>query len=127
MLQGPAYDASCRDALIAQLNEALARWPYRENYPWITLIDSATDAFPSGAAQNTLRDFLWLTFTRSDPAKDIFGYNERTHEKHWGCDAPMIVDARIKPHHQKALTLSDDIRNRARQILIEENILTEDR
>ena len=127
MLQGPAYDASSRDALIAQLNEALARWPYRENYPWITLIDSTKNLSEASAYKNVLRDFLWLTFTRSDPAKDIFGYNERTHEKHWGCDAPMIVDARIKPHHQKALTLSDDIRNRARQILIEENILTEDR
>ena len=127
MLQGPAYDASSRDVLIAQLNEALARWPYRENYPWITLIDSTENLSEASAYKNVLRDFLWLTFTRSDPAKDIFGYNERTHEKHWGCDAPMIVDARIKPHHQKALTLSDDIRNRARQILIEENILTEDR
>ena len=127
MLQGPAYDASCREALIDQIAEALGRWPFRESYPWITLVDSATDAFPSGAAQNTLRDFLWFTFTRSDPAKDIFGYNERTCEKHWKCDAPIIIDARIKPHHQKALALSDDIRNRARQILIEENIFPEDR
>ncbi len=127
MLQGPAYDASCRYVLFNQIAEALGRWPFRENYPWITLVDSATDAFPSGAAQNTLRDFLWLTFTRSDPAKDVFGYNERTCEKHWKCDAPIMIDARIKPHHQKALTLSDDIRNRARQILIEENIFPEDR
>ena len=127
MLQGPAYDASSRDVLFHQITEALGRWPFRENYPWITLVDSATDEFPSGTAQNTLRDFLWFTFTRSDPAKDVFGYNERTCEKHWKCDAPIIIDARIKPHHQKALTLSDDIRNRARQILIEENIFPEDR
>ena len=127
MLQGPAYDASSRDVLFNQITEALGRWPFRENYPWITLVDSATDEFPSGTAQNTLRDFLWFTFTRSDPAKDVFGYNERTCEKHWKCDAPIIIDARIKPHHQKALTLSDDIRNRARQILIEENIFPEDR
>ncbi|SHK59630.1 UbiD family decarboxylase [Fibrobacter sp. UWH4] len=127
MLQGPAYDATSRNVLFNQITEALGRWPFRENYPWITLVDSATDAFPSGAAQNTLRDFLWFTFTRSDPAKDVFGYNERTCEKHWKCDAPIIIDARIKPHHQKALTLPDDIRNRARQILIEENILPEDR
>ena len=127
MLQGPAYDASSRDVLFHQITEALGRWPFRENYPWITLIDSATDTFPSGATQSTLRDFLWFTFTRSDPAKDVFGYNERTCEKHWKCDAPIVIDARIKPHHQKALTLPDDIRNRARQILIEENILPEDR
>lgn len=127
MLQGPAYDASSRGILFNQITEALGRWPFRENYPWITLVDSATDAFPSGAAQNTLRDFLWFTFTRSNPAKDVFGYNERTCEKHWKCDAPIIIDARIKPHHQKALTLPDDIRNRARQILIEENIFPEDR
>ena len=127
MLQGPAYDASSRDVLFHQITEALGRWPFRENYPWITLIDSATDTFPSGATQSTLRDFLWFTFTRSDPAKDVFGYNERSGEKHWKCAAPIVIHARIKPHHQKALTLPDDIRNRARQILIEENILPEDR
>jgi 4-hydroxy-3-polyprenylbenzoate decarboxylase len=72
-----------------------------------------------------LRDFLWLTFTRSDPAKDVFGYRAQIRDKHWGCEAPMIVDARIKPHHQKALTVSADIRAQARKILAEEHVFKE--
>jgi 4-hydroxy-3-polyprenylbenzoate decarboxylase len=47
---------------------------------------------------------LWLTFTRSDPARDLYGLNERYVHKHWACEPPLIVDARIKPYHQKAIT-----------------------
>ena len=101
------------------LRKALEGWGYRENYPWVSLVDTTENI--------NLRDFLWMSFTRSDPAQDVHGLNEEFRDKHWSIQAPLILDARIKPHHQKALTLSDDIRNRARQILIEENILTEDR
>jgi 4-hydroxy-3-polyprenylbenzoate decarboxylase len=66
---------------------------------------------------------LWLTFTRSDPAKDVFGYRAQVCEKHWACEVPLMVDARIKPHHQKALTVSEEIRERARQVLEEEKVL----
>ena len=44
-------------------------------------------------------NFLWVTFTRSNPSHDIYGINEFTINKHWGCNGPMIIDARIKPHH----------------------------
>ena len=48
-------------------------------------------------------NFLWVVFTRSDPATDIYGANERTHCKHWGCDAPLIIDARMKSFHAPPL------------------------
>ena len=57
----------------------------------------------------TARDwdnFLWVVFTRSDPATDLYGANEGVHCKHWGCDAPLIVDARMKSFH--APPLEDD-------------------
>ena len=126
VLQGPAYAESNRKTYIAQIVEALACWRYRENYPWITLVDS-TPLIGDDLDTANLRDFLWLTFTRSDPAKDIFGYNENICEKHWQCEAPIIIDARIKPHHQKALTVPEEIRKRARKILVEEKILPEDK
>ena len=121
VLQGPAFDDSERDAYMAQIEDTLAHWEFRENYPWISIVDSAT-ALDSSLDCGNLRDFLWLTFTRSDPAKDVFGYHAQIHEKHWGCEAPLIVDARIKPHHQKALTIPEDIRNRVQKILEEEHI-----
>jgi 4-hydroxy-3-polyprenylbenzoate decarboxylase len=49
-------------------------------------------------AQN-LSNSLWVTFTRSNPAMDIRGLDEFTLNKHWGCSGPVIIDARIKPHH----------------------------
>ena len=121
VLQGPAFDGSERDTFIAQIEDALDRWEFRENYPWISIVDSAPILDDSLNTSN-LRDFLWLTFTRSDPAKDVFGYHAQIREKHWECAAPLIVDARIKPHHQKALTVPEEIRKRACQVLEEENV-----
>ena len=122
VLQAPAYDETQRTELIQNIETALTHWEFRENYPWITLVDSAP-LLSGDFDTRTLRDFLWLTFTRSDPAKDIFGYRAHIQDKHWKCEAPIIVDARIKPHHQKPLTISADIRSRARKILEEEHIL----
>ena len=121
VLEAPAYDASNREAFVAEIERALDAWPYRENYPWITIVDSAP--LLSGELDTgLLRDFLWLTFTRSDPAQDVFGYRSGTSHKHWGCSAPLIVDARIKPHHQKALTIPESVRQKAREILVAEGI-----
>ena len=121
VLQGPAFDGSVRDAFITKIEEALVHWEFRENYPWISIVDSAP-ILDNSLDTSKLRDFLWLTFTRSDPAKDVFGYHAQIREKHWGCEAPLIVDARIKPHHQKALAIPEDIRNRVEKILEEEHI-----
>ena len=96
----------------ADFKAALAHWKFRENYPWISVIDE-------GAlnADNILSDFLWLTFTRSDPAQDIYGLDESICDKHWKCKAPLIIDARVKPQHQKQLTVPAEIKARAKQIL----------
>lgn len=48
-------------------------------------------------------NFLWVTFLRSNPSHDIYGVNEKTIFKHWGCSAPLIIDARIKPFHSDPL------------------------
>lgn len=47
----------------------------------------------------TLNNYLWVTYTRSNPSHDIHGIAEFTENKHWGCRGPLIIDARIKPHH----------------------------
>ena len=51
----------------------------------------------------SLNNFLWAVFTRSNPADDIYGVEEFTSEKHWGCRGALVVDARVKPHHAPAL------------------------
>ena len=54
-------------------------------------------------AARSVSDWLWVTFTRSDPASDIYGVGESTHRKHWGCAGPLVIDARLKPHHAPPL------------------------
>jgi 4-hydroxy-3-polyprenylbenzoate decarboxylase len=123
MIEGPSYKKS---KTLHDLKEALAHWEFRENYPWISIIDEgATNvAANSGTStNNVLSDFLWLTFTRSDPAQDIYGLDETVEEKHWKCSAPMIIDARIKPHHQKQLTVPTEITAKAKQILKDAGVL----
>ena len=97
---------------LAALRDSLAKWNFRENYPWISIVDD-TSTLGIDNPQTNLQDFLWLTFTRSDPALDLYGLNECYVHKHWACEAPLIVDARIKPHHQKAITFDKAVRETA--------------
>ena len=63
----------------------------------VVLVDDAN--FTSASLNN----FLWVTFTRCNPANDIYGVNEFITNKHWGCNGPLIINARIKPHHAPAV------------------------
>ena len=60
----------------------------------------------------TLNNFLWVTFTRSNPAADIDGVGAFTHQKHWGCEGPLVIDARIKPHHVPPLLEDPEVSKR---------------
>ncbi len=61
--------------------------------------------FADGAQK--LNDYVWVTYTRSNPSHDIYGVNESTENKHWACEAPMIIDARKKPHHAPELKVKE--------------------
>jgi len=50
-----------------------------------------------------LNNFLWVTFTRSNPSHDVYGVDSFVEHKHWGCRGPLIIDARSKPHHAPPL------------------------
>jgi 4-hydroxy-3-polyprenylbenzoate decarboxylase len=66
-------------------------------FPLIVVVDD------SEFTARSERNFLWVTFTRSDPAADISGIGKFIHQKHWGCAGPLVIDARIKPHHAPPL------------------------
>ena len=51
----------------------------------------------------TLENFLWTTFTRSNPASDVYGIEPFVADKHWGCSGSLVIDARAKPHHAPPL------------------------
>jgi 4-hydroxy-3-polyprenylbenzoate decarboxylase len=50
-----------------------------------------------------LNNWLWVCFTRSNPAADIYGIESSMKAKHWGCSGSLIIDARSKPHHAPPL------------------------
>jgi 4-hydroxy-3-polyprenylbenzoate decarboxylase len=71
-----------------------------ENLQDVVMIVLCDDA-PFTAA--TLNNYLWVTYTRCNPANDMYGVNSFTTNKHWGCHGPLIIDARKKPHHAPEL------------------------
>lgn len=66
-------------------------------FPLIVLVDDSTFT-----AAN-IRNFQWVTFTRSNPAVDVDGIGAGIRHKHWGCEGALVIDARMKPHHAPAL------------------------
>lgn len=60
--------------------------------------------FTFGTGPQLLNDYVWITYTRSNPSNDVYGVEEFYENKHWGCKGPMVIDARKKPHHAPELT-----------------------
>ncbi len=88
-----------------QLNNQLHNQDLKE----VVLIIIADDA---GFVAADIRNFLWVSFTRCNPGNDMYGINSFTENKHWGCKGPLIIDARIKPHHAPAVILDAVIEKR---------------
>ena len=72
----------------------------------IVMVVACDDALFTAA---TLNNFLWVTFTRCNPSHDVYGVNASIENKHWGCRGPLILDARIKPHHAPPVEKDPDI------------------
>lgn len=64
------------------------------------------DDFKFETHSKNLNDYVWITYTRSNPSHDIYGVDEIIENKHWGCKGPMIIDARKKPHHAPELKIN---------------------
>jgi 4-hydroxy-3-polyprenylbenzoate decarboxylase len=56
-------------------------------------------------------DFFWVTFTRSDPARDIYGTHEEVINKHYACES-IIIDSTVKRHHAPALKADEKIQEK---------------
>jgi 4-hydroxy-3-polyprenylbenzoate decarboxylase len=81
-------------AEMRSLNEQLL--PHVSELQHTPLLIIADDAEFTAA---TIRNFLWVTFTRCNPSHDMYGIDDFTIDKHWGCNGPLVIDARKKPHH----------------------------
>jgi 4-hydroxy-3-polyprenylbenzoate decarboxylase len=70
----------------------------------------------AGFTAETIQNFVWVTFTRSNPSHDIHGVNAYFENKHWVCGGPLIIDARIKPHHAPALVKDPEVEKRIERL-----------
>ena len=86
-------------------NEAarLANEPVFADWPLIILHDDATVA-------QSRTDFLWSTWTRFEPAADIYAAEMQVVRHHLAYKPPIVIDARKKPNLPDELIVRDDIR-----------------
>ncbi len=107
-VQSPRFtaDAEGRDQIAARFAQAFEPDDSLQKIPLIVLVDD------SEFAARTLNNFLWVTFTRSNPAADLYGIGSFTDQKHWGCRGSLVIDARIKPHHAPPLVEDPDVTRR---------------
>lgn len=82
-----------------------------EQCPLLVVVDDA--AFSAANESN----FLWTTFTRSNPSHDVYGGGASLRRKHWGCQGPLVIDARTKPFHAPALIEDDFAESEALRIV----------
>jgi 4-hydroxy-3-polyprenylbenzoate decarboxylase len=101
----PPSHASETPADVEHLCQALAS-DALSGFPLVVLVDD------SDFTSRSLKNWLWVTFTRSNPAADLHGVGACTQHKHWGCTGPLVIDARIKPHHAPPLEEDADIARR---------------
>jgi 4-hydroxy-3-polyprenylbenzoate decarboxylase len=97
-IQSPPFPKDGSEATVMDsLCESLGTADWSRGFPLIVLVDD------SAFVARSLNNWLWVTFTRSNPAADVYGVGAFTRQKHWGCIGPLVIDARLKPHHAPPL------------------------
>jgi 4-hydroxy-3-polyprenylbenzoate decarboxylase len=108
VVEGPRHAAANggRDASAERFCARYSRGDAINHFPLVIIVDD------SEFAARTLSNFLWITFTRSDPAADVYGIESFTRDKHWGCHGSVVIDARTKPHHAPPLVEDPEVTRR---------------
>jgi UbiD family decarboxylase len=84
VVDGPSHAADPGAAALVARDPALAEWPL------VVLSDDAERAARSTA------NFLWTTFTRFDPARDLHAARVELVHHHAAMTPPLVLDARLK-------------------------------
>jgi 4-hydroxybenzoate decarboxylase subunit C len=96
VLQGASY------AEDEELAARVAREPEFANWQLLVLHDDASVA-------RSVSEFLWATWTRFEPAADIYASKITVQRHHLSFTGPIVIDARTKPGFPKELIVRDDI------------------
>jgi UbiD family decarboxylase len=96
VVQGQPYAANEGQAARLAREDVFAGWPL------IILHDDARSA-------HSVPDFLWSTWTRFEPAADIYAAATSVQRHHLSYRAPIVIDARKKPGLPDELIVRQDI------------------
>ena len=96
VLQGSSYAEDPEQAARLAQEPAFADWPL------VVLHDDASVARSS-------QDFLWSTWTRFEPAADIYAAETKVQRHHLSYSGPIVIDARLKPGFPKELVVREDV------------------
>ncbi len=108
LVQGPACSESASSPThdLMRFCTSLSVQAPINTFPLVVLCDD------SAFASATFNNFVWTTFTRSDPARDIYGIGATCVDKHWGCEGSLVLDARRKPQHAPPLLEDAAVENK---------------
>jgi UbiD family decarboxylase len=84
----------------------VARHPSLADWPLVVLVDDAR------ATARSPLNFLWTTFTRFDPARDLHAARTELLGSHVAFEAPVVLDARKKPSYPSELFVDAETRER---------------
>jgi UbiD family decarboxylase len=110
--QVTAAEAFCGGCLVLEtesyerepeLAERLARSGVFNDWQMVVLHDSIEYA-------RSTEKFLWATWTRFNPATDIYAAQTKVKDHHLSYTAPIFVDARMKPWFPKELEVDEETR-----------------
>ena len=85
-----------------ELAERLSQEAVFKDWPLVVLHDNASVA-------QRAADFLWATWTRFEPASDIYARETKVVRHHLSYTGPIVIDARMKPHYPAELVAREDI------------------
>jgi len=99
----------CPGALVVDLESKnslepsdIAQDPAFSDWPLVVLSDDAERAARSSA------NFLWTTFTRFDPARDLYARDTKLVHHHASHTLPIVIDARMKPGYPEELFCDEE-------------------
>lgn len=96
-VRGEPYVGQTSRETFESICDELPKQAWIERYPLTIICDDTRFAAQS------LENFVWTTFTRSNPAVDVYGIGASQQAKHFGCTGSLVIDARSKPHHAPGL------------------------
>lgn len=96
VVEGLPYTEDEGQAARVAQHEAFREWPL------VVLHDDAS-------VGRNAADFLWATWTRFEPASDIYAADTIVRRHHLSYRAPVVIDARMKPGYPSVLVARPDI------------------